>query len=430
MVTNDSATRLSDARAEEVLAKTTSASVDLVKQFYADMARDKEAALKIADPGERKQKIALIDAKIADVRKEETADTTDIAKVIGAVLAKEQELDAGFEQMSTYTDVQKEQLKEKEDALKAAEKAVADASQSFTWFGLADPKAAANATLERVKIELAELKTRLDKQVRDGILKADFETSIKTLQVRMERSVRGLSKHHDVLTVAFGVTTDSKTKAFEAASTAAREKERLDGVIEELERQLSAKSEGLASIIEKSKQLDAEQEIADLKMQIEQATNARNSALGTQMEQNKAAADFSSTEVTLLQEIGTMKNLIDIMTVKIQNLPILRSKYVDVMKGGAIIEIGKTLLQVGDKSADTMAERITRAGQAAVNARHEYYGAQPQELEKKIERRRAQEAATIQNIKNDELIAKAFADAGVDLDRVFVHKDEGAAAGV
>jgi hypothetical protein len=112
------------------------------------------------------------------------------------------------------------------------------------------------------------------------------------------------------------------------------------------------------------------------------------------------------------------------MNVKVENLPKMRSHYITIIQGGAIVEISKSVLQVGDKGADTMAERIARAGQASVNARHQYYDAQPAELAQKIERRRAQEAAQIQNIMNDERIAKAFEAAGVDFNRIFTHRDE------
>src|SRR4051812_3814482 len=82
-------------------------AADLVKQFYETKGAEREAALKIQNPEERSKQVKLIDAQIADVRKESEADTTDIAQAVGAVLAKEQQLDADFDELSTYDEAQK-----------------------------------------------------------------------------------------------------------------------------------------------------------------------------------------------------------------------------------------------------------------------------------------------------------------------------------
>ena len=152
----------------------SSEQLDLVSQFLASQQTKLAEASKIADPVLRKKNMDLVNAKFADVRKEAQGNTKGVASITAEFLAQEQNLDNTVSALETYSPEEKAQFDEAEAAVTVAKGEVETSKTAFNWFGMINPKEAAQKKLETAEQKLKQVQSELASKKRARILDADI----------------------------------------------------------------------------------------------------------------------------------------------------------------------------------------------------------------------------------------------------------------
>src|SRR3989338_7372654 len=399
---------VSTQEADTIMAKIEAESnrnLDMVTQFLQTQQNEIAAINKIVDPVERKKRFDVVNANFKMVRQETETDKKDLASLVASFLTKEQEVDAPFNELENSSSEEKAELDAAEATVTLAAADVEKAKGAWTFGGLLNPQAKAQASLDEAKTELERVKAELRRKVRDRILNANPDQSLATLQLRGERTVRSLEANKKILEVQLAISSAGRDANYSLVQASDDKVRVIETEMEQLNAKLHSNVDQLERMTESSPvYLELQAQTAALKQQIEAKKNQHTAALGIKNEAMKDALEYGGAEQALTQTIGAIDTMIHVTRVKNENMPKKRAIYTKIVQGGAIQEISKDLADVGDSAQKRMMERMVQIGQAATNPRQEFFAAQPERIRERKEIRLAQEEAMIAALKKDEQI--------------------------
>ncbi|MCP4699854.1 MAG: hypothetical protein GY862_23830 [Gammaproteobacteria bacterium] len=370
---------------EEKLKSLEKGPVNVLEQMD-DLQAKMKFAEQIQDDAERTHRMKILDAEMGKLRKQSQQEEKDLAEAVLGLNVLVEKMGGEYNNLTQLNATEKKLIEEAKAVLAEAESAFEEAQGS--WFPLGKDARIneAEAEIKAAKNGIRQAKTEASQRMRRRLMTHSMEESLQEFQLKVDRTLRIMKTRLQDIKQQVEAVGLRKQAAFKAKEESAKALETGTEELQNIEDKLAEAEELLNAYPNGTPEFTAqEQNVSQLKSELEDIRGRRNESMGIFQSKEKFAKELEIHEVAQKKLRDNQRHWIKVLQSDTEERIITFRSRLEAMKASADQEVAKKLDDLGAEIDQSNADYMAQVTVASNKIKHEKAKAYPERIQKMAE---------------------------------------------